>query len=143
MYKIYKVVVILAFLTAFSTGPALARVRHKRPRVMVMRATAFARAAENTAAGTEAREGIVAADPAVLPLGTRIRISGTEAYDGYYLVTDTGARVKGRHIDLYVPSRREAKEFGTKRVRVQVLEVGEGKADAREKDESASLRRRR
>jgi 3D (Asp-Asp-Asp) domain-containing protein len=65
-----------------------------------MKATACARGPQATAAGIEVHEGIVAADPLVLPLGTRIRITGTAGYDGNYLVTDTGAAVKGRQIDL-------------------------------------------
>ena len=106
---------------------------------MVMKATAFARVGHLTASGTVAREGIVAADPAILPLGTRIRIVGSEGYDGNYLVSDTGAGVKGRHIDVCVRSRAEAKRFGVKRVRVIVQKTGGGKADARLKEE-ASLR---
>jgi 3D (Asp-Asp-Asp) domain-containing protein len=101
---------------------------------MLMKATAFARAPHITSAGTEVHEGIVAADPLLLPLGTRIRITGTAGYDGNYLVTDTGAAVKGRHIDLYMPSAREARRFGTNTVRVQILQIGKGKMDAREKD---------
>ena len=101
-----------------------------------MEATAFARARKATSSGTRAHEGIVAADPEVLPLGTRIRITGAQEYNGVYLVTDTGAAIKGRHIDLYVPSQAEAKKFGKKTVRVQILRIGEGKEDAREKDAS-------
>jgi 3D (Asp-Asp-Asp) domain-containing protein len=107
-----------------------------------MEATAFARARQPTSSGTVAHEGIVAADPAVLPLGTRIRITGTEAYNGVYLVTDTGSKIKGRHIDLYVPTRAEAKKFGKKTVRVQVLRVGKGKEDARNKDATSAHHRR-
>jgi 3D (Asp-Asp-Asp) domain-containing protein len=104
------------------------------PFVMTMQATAFTHARQATAAGTEAHPGIVAADPAVLPIGTRIRVTGTDAWDGDYLVTDTGPAVKGRHIDLYVASKAEAKHFGKKTVRVEVRQLGKGKADARAKD---------
>jgi 3D (Asp-Asp-Asp) domain-containing protein len=114
------------------TLPAQPRVRH--PLVMTMTATAFTRAHRVTASGTIAHFGIAAADPAILPLGSRIRITGTGTYDGAYLVTDTGNGVKGHRIDLYVPSRAEAKEFGTKKVRVVVTQIGTGKADARNKD---------
>lgn len=99
-----------------------------------MEATAFARAPQPTAAGTEAHEGTVAADPAILPLGTRIRITGAAGFNGNYLVTDTGAKVKGMHIDLYLPSAAEATQFGKKTVHVQVRQLGTGKADARRKD---------
>ncbi len=43
---------------------------------MRMQATAFSRDAQPTASGTVAHRGIVAADPAVLPLGSRIRSGG-------------------------------------------------------------------
>jgi len=103
-----------------------------------MEATAFVRAPQTTAAGTEPHEGIVAADPTVLPLGTRIHITGTGGYDGNYLVTDTGSAVKGMHIDLCVPSDAEAKQFGTKKVRVEIRQIGKGPTDARRKDTATS-----
>ena len=123
--------------TALLYGSLLAQVKSAKPRVLTMEATAFARPIGPTTAGTEAHEGIVAADPAVLPLGTRIHITGTKGYDGNYLVTDTGPAVKGNRIDLYLPSEAEAKQFGTKRVRVEIRQVGKGKLDAQRKDTGA------
>jgi len=49
-------------------------------------------------------------------------------------VTDTGAAVKGRHIDLCFRSEAEARQFGRKTVRVQIRQIGAGKEDARKKD---------
>ena len=129
-----KAAVLLALGVLLFGGPAEARLRHKKPAVITMRATAFARAQKPTAAGTVAHEGIVAADPNILPLGSLVRITGAGAYNGTYLVSDTGAAVKGRRIDIYMPSRAEAQRFGTKIVHVQIRDVGEGKQDAREKD---------
>jgi len=126
-------------LTAMLWSSYAGAQTHARGRLM--EATAFARAQQTTASGTEAHEGVVAADPNVLPLGTRIRVTGTEEYDGVYLVTDTGSKVKGRRIDLYLPSVAEAKEFGRKMVRVQVLKKGKGKDDARMKDGAKIARR--
>lgn len=130
---------LLLLISLLGCEVASARAR-KKPRVLTMRATAFARAKQDTASGTDAREGIVAADPKVLPMGTRIRVEGAGTYDGEYLVTDTGAAVKGSHIDLYMNSAAEAKQFGTKKVRVTIREVGEGKADAREKEQVEAAR---
>jgi len=98
-----------------------------------MQATAFAQNSKPTASGTVAHRGIVAADPAVLPFGSRVRVSGSGKYDGIYTVTDSGGRIDGHEIDIYMPSAAEAKQFGKKMVRVQVLEMGAGKQDAREK----------
>lgn len=128
-----KTVMFLALTALVWCKPVCARVRQ---RVMTMEVTAYARARQLTAAGTVAHKGVVAADPSVLPLGTRIRIVGPTSYAGKYLVTDTGAAVKGRHIDLYLRSRREAKRFGIKMLRVKILQIGKGKADARAKDEA-------
>ena len=80
-----------------------------------------------TRAGTLPHGGVVSADPTFLPLGTRIRVTGAGQFSGMYLVTDTGAKVVGRHIDIYVPSRILAKRFGRKLVFVSVLNWGQGK----------------
>ncbi len=79
-----------------------------------------------TKSGIRTREGIVAADPAHLPLGSVVRIvaAGDSRYEGVYTVMDTGVRVKGRRIDLYVPDCRRAKEFGVRKVRLEVVRLG-------------------
>lgn len=74
-----------------------------------------------TASGKHAREGICAADPDILPLGSRIRVHDAGAYSGECEVADTGRAIKGREIDIYLASDREAKKFGKKQVRVEVL----------------------
>jgi 3D (Asp-Asp-Asp) domain-containing protein len=74
--------------------------------------------------GTKSRPGVVAADPTVLPLGSRIRIAGAGKYSGEYSVEDTGGKVAGRMLDLYVKTKREARRFGRRKVRVTVLRLG-------------------
>ena len=115
-------------------GATPGATRRPRHRVMRMEATAFTPANGATAAGTVPHEGIVAADPAVLPLGSRIRVTGANSYNGIYTVTDTGGKVRGRHIDLCLGSTAEAKQFGKKMVRVQLIHRGAGKQDAKEND---------
>lgn len=73
-----------------------------------------------TALGHSVRRGIVAADPRVLPLGTRISLNAG-SYSGSYLVADTGGNVKGRKLDIWVPSCSEAKRFGRKSVSLSVV----------------------
>ncbi|HUB81329.1 MAG TPA: 3D domain-containing protein [Bryobacteraceae bacterium] len=128
-----KYALVLA-LSALIYVSAQSATRAASPKVLFMEATAFSRAPEPTAAGTEAHDGTVAADPRILPLGSRIRVTGVPGFNGTYLVTDTGADVKGMHIDIYMPSTADAKRFGTKRVRVTVLRIGTGPASARRKD---------
>jgi 3D (Asp-Asp-Asp) domain-containing protein len=75
-----------------------------------------------TATGTVPTESTVAADPSVLRLGSRIRITGLdERYNGVYVVEDTGPKVRGRHVDLYVPNCRDAVRFGRRRADVAVV----------------------
>jgi 3D (Asp-Asp-Asp) domain-containing protein len=75
-----------------------------------------------TATGTTPRTNTVAADPAVLPMGTHIRLAGVEKrYSGIYVVGDTGANIRGRRIDLYMRECREAIRFGRRSVRVVIV----------------------
>ena len=83
-----------------------------------------------TKAGTRARRGIVAADPRVLPLNSKIRVTGAGSYSGLYLVEDTGPAVKGRIIDIKVGSTPEAIKFGRRNVMVEVLRWGDEDAEA-------------
>jgi len=73
-----------------------------------------------TALGHGVRRGIIAADPRVLRLGSRVNLAGG-AYSGQYLVSDTGGRIKGRRIDIWVPSCAEARRFGRRTVSLGVL----------------------
>jgi 3D (Asp-Asp-Asp) domain-containing protein len=126
---------LVAVIAIVSTIPTWARSSGP------MRFEATAHSIEGiTAKGTIAREGTVAADPAVLPMGTKIRISGAGAYSGVYVVTDTGRKVSGRHIDLYLSRNAEAKRFGRKTVTVHVLSYGNNKKDGREVTPKTSLR---
>lgn len=73
-----------------------------------------------TASGNGVRRGIVAADPRVLPLGSRIMLNAG-AYSGTYTVADTGGAVKGRKLDIWVPNCSEAVRFGRRSVMVSRL----------------------
>jgi len=73
-----------------------------------------------TASGRMVAKGIIAADPRVLPLGSRVRLE-VPGYHGEYLVADTGGMIKGRRIDIWIPSSREAMRFGRRTVKLTVL----------------------
>ena len=92
-----------------------------RSRLLEFEATAYS-ITGTTASGARTRPGIVAADPSVLPLGSRIRVHGAGAYSGVYIVMDTGPALNGREIDIFIPDGAEAKRFGRRRVQVEVLE---------------------
>lgn len=75
-----------------------------------------------TASGAAVSAGVVAADPAVLPIGTVIQISGAAGYDGSYRVLDTGPAVRNRHVDLYMSDCAAARRFGHRSVQVTIVE---------------------
>ena len=111
---------LLAIL-AVSILPLCAAERPKRHRSVPMKATAYAQQG-TTKSGVQTRRGIIAADPRVLPLGTKVKVENAGPYSGHYVVKDTGRKIKGRKIDLFMPSHREAKKFGRKDVLVKVVE---------------------
>jgi 3D (Asp-Asp-Asp) domain-containing protein len=82
-----------------------------------------------TAAGDPVKPGVVAADPKVLPPGSRVRVKDAGPYSGEYVVKDKGAAVKGHDLDIYVPGKKQAKNFGKKPVKVDVLKHGDGSRD--------------
>ena len=73
-----------------------------------------------TAMGHGVRRGVIAADPRILRLGSRINL-GAGAYSGEYLVSDTGGAVKGRRIDIWMPSCAEARRFGRRTVTIDPI----------------------
>ena len=78
-----------------------------------------------TASGVNVRSGIAAADPDLLPVGSVVQIEKLpEKYNGIYTVMDTGPKVHGRHLDLYVWNCDEALELGRRPMVVSVLRMG-------------------
>jgi 3D (Asp-Asp-Asp) domain-containing protein len=70
-----------------------------------------------TAMGHSVRRGLIAADPRVLKLGSKVNL-GAGAYSGDYLVSDTGGRIKGNKIDIWMASCSEARRFGRRTITV-------------------------
>jgi 3D (Asp-Asp-Asp) domain-containing protein len=88
-------------------------------------ATAYAQQGV-TASGEYTHRHVVAADPALLPLGTRIKVTRAGRYSGEYVVADTGGKIQGRRLDIYLPSEAACRKFGKRHVKVRVLQLGDG-----------------
>jgi 3D (Asp-Asp-Asp) domain-containing protein len=87
-------------------------------------ATAYCKGT-TTASGVNVRTGIAAADPDILPVGSVIQVDRLgERYNGIYTVMDTGPKVQGRHVDIYMWSCHEALALGRRPMQVQVLRLG-------------------
>lgn len=61
---------------------------------------------------------VVAVDPNVIPLGSKVWVEGY----GHAIAGDTGGAINGNRIDLFVPSKSKALNFGSRNVKVKVLE---------------------
>ena len=100
-------------------GPGLNVSRGGRS--LTMTATAYAAntggAGSRTATGTGVYKGIVAVDPRVIPLGTKLYIDGY----GPAVAADTGGAIKGNRIDLGFSSAAECYQWGRRTVTVTIL----------------------
>jgi len=87
-------------------------------------ATAYCKGT-TTASGVSVRTGIAASDPALLPVGSVVNVTtGNQKYNGVYTIMDTGPRVQGRLLDLYMWSCHEALAFGRQQIELTVLRLG-------------------
>lgn len=71
-----------------------------------------------TFGGSYLRKGLVAVDPNVIPLGTRLFIPGY----GYAVADDIGGAIKGNKIDIAFDTHSEAMQFGRQRITVYILD---------------------
>jgi 3D (Asp-Asp-Asp) domain-containing protein len=69
-----------------------------------------------TATGTPVAYGVVAVDPAVIPLGTRFTIPGY----GDAVAADTGSAIRGMRVDVWLPTVERARAWGTRTVTVTI-----------------------
>ena len=91
-------------------------------RVLYVSATAYSAQdpgnSTRTAAGTLVRRGVIAVDPNVIPMGTRVFIPGY----GEAVAEDTGGAIKGNHIDIAFDTHKAALTFGRKNLEVYIME---------------------
>jgi len=95
---------------AIPSGPASAGVRS-----LTVVATAYALDGR-TASGRTAGWGIVAVDPSVIPIGSRLAIPGY----GMGVAADTGGAITGARIDVWFPTTAQANAWGNRVVTVTI-----------------------
>lgn len=98
--------------------------------VIECKATAYDMSAEEnggyagqTATGVPLDKGVIAVDPKVIPLGSRVYVEsldGSWTY-GYAVAADTGGAIKGNRVDLCYRTQYECRQFGVRQCRVYVL----------------------
>ena len=72
----------------------------------------------HTYLGYTLQRGLVAVDPKVIPLRTRLYIPGY----GYAYAADTGNMIKGKRIDISLDTKEESEKFGKRPMKVYVLD---------------------
>jgi 3D (Asp-Asp-Asp) domain-containing protein len=75
-----------------------------------------------TASGKKAKWGTVAVDRKVIRLGSTLRIKGFPKT--IFRAEDVGGAIKGRHIDVWFPSHREALKFGVRNINIERVRNG-------------------
>jgi peptidoglycan DL-endopeptidase CwlO len=70
----------------------------------------------HTASGLPVGVGVIAVDPSVIPLGTRVFVPGY----GPAVAADTGSAIRGAIIDLWMPSTADARAWGRRTVTITV-----------------------
>ena len=70
-----------------------------------------------TAIGTKIRRGVIAVDPRVIPLRTRVYVEGY----GFATAEDTGGAIKGNKIDVVMDTRAQSRNWGVRNVKIYIL----------------------
>jgi 3D (Asp-Asp-Asp) domain-containing protein len=115
------VILIVAMTTAVAVAESRPRPMTKAHGTVRMVATAYCLDGP-TKSGAWTVEGIVAADPSILPVGSVVRIDIPDRkHSQAYAVLDTGAAIKGPRVDIFMRSCERAKNFGRRPVLVRLL----------------------
>ena len=97
-------------------------VDEDEPETLTMTATAYSWECGNgddlTASMTPIREGVIAVDKSVIPLGSIVEIIGM----GVFSAEDVGGAIKGNRVDIFMPSRSAALSYGRQTVEVRVVD---------------------
>lgn len=107
-------VVAMGTITSVSRGGE--RLNFKE--VKYMQASAYTYTGYRTATGRTPEVGMVATDPGVIPMGTRLYIEGY----GYAHAADTGGAIKGDKVDLFMEEYSQCIGWGRRTVKVYILQ---------------------
>ena len=100
---------------AAAPGPPPPAAAPAGTRTLVVDAVAY-HLPGKTASGLPVGVGVIAVDPSVIPLGTRVFVPGY----GPAVAADVGTAIKGNIIDLWMPSTAQARAWGRRTVTITV-----------------------
>jgi len=99
------------------SGEILDLAKLKVVKSFTVEATAYTYTGNRTATGLNPRVGLIAVDPKVIPLGSRVYVDGY----GYAIAADTGGAIRGNKVDVFFPTLRECLDWGRRPVRLYLL----------------------
>ncbi|MFL0507054.1 LysM peptidoglycan-binding domain-containing protein [Ureibacillus sp. 179-F W5.1 NHS] len=96
------------------------------PKEFIMEATAYTATCEGcsgiTATGINLLENpdlkVISVDPELIPLGSKVYVEGY----GEAIAGDTGGAIKGNRIDVFIPNKQDAIDYGVQTVKVTILD---------------------
>jgi len=88
-------------------------------KTLTVEATAYTFTGNKTATGVDPREGMIAVDPKVIAMGSKVYVEGY----GYAIAADTGGDISGNRIDVFFSSLRQCINWGRKPVHIYVLKT--------------------
>lgn len=108
------------------SAPTAPTTSNPSAKEITVEATAYTATCEGcsgiTSTGINLKENpdqkVISVDPSVIPLGSKVYVEGY----GEAIAGDTGRAIKGNKIDVFIPSKQEAINFGVKKLKVTILD---------------------
>lgn len=144
--KCYKVIFCLLLMLGLMYSVKGQVGNGEIPKI-VARASAFCHGSKNcrivgkgiTATGEKVRRGIIAVDPNFIKLKSVVEILEPKEYAGFYTAEDKGRLIKGKIIDIWMPTQKECIKFGKRKIVIRVYPRNY-KPEVKEKDIVATER---
>ncbi|MDR3600097.1 MAG: 3D domain-containing protein [Desulfosporosinus sp.] len=99
-------------------GEVFELAKMKISQTLKVEATAYTYTGNKTATGITAREGLIAVDPKVIAMGSKVYVEGY----GYAIAADTGGDIRGNRIDVFYSTLRKCLDWGRRPVHIYVLQ---------------------
>ncbi|MDR3584362.1 MAG: 3D domain-containing protein [Desulfosporosinus sp.] len=100
-------------------GESFDLTKLKISQTLNVESTAYTYTGNKTATGLAAREGLIAVDPKVIAMGSKVYVEGY----GYAIAADTGGDIRGNRIDVFFSTLRQCLDWGRKPVHIYVLQT--------------------
>lgn len=109
---------VVSYGISGGVAPASRGLQSNVREIRTMEATAYTHTGNRTATGIYPYKGVVAVDPRVIPLGSKLYVEGY----GYAEAQDTGGAIKGDRIDIFLDAEIDCINWGRRIVQVHFLD---------------------